>query len=243
MNEDETGDVDNLKKPSRVQQLVEQFEEHQRQTSSRSEHYHCSQGSQQDEFEVLLSQSPKVHAIQQRIDGCEAMRKKVYTTCTLQQGTLATEIEKFKKVVKSRVEHRYKQVVVRVERLENNATNSSQNYPPDESQRHSDRIRYLEQNSVDSESLKDILGLVEQRMGQVEATLDMTLKGAASASKVDETVTTIHERFSNFATRGDIQLMNVQLEEMQFFFAFFFANGEKYHAHNREHFGIPFLCI
>ena len=40
MNEDETGDVDNLEKPSRVQQLVEQFEEHQRQMSSRSEHYH-----------------------------------------------------------------------------------------------------------------------------------------------------------------------------------------------------------
>ena len=83
MNEDETGDVDNLEKPSRVQQLVEQFEEHQRQLSSRSEHYHSSQGSQQDEFEVLLSQSPKVHAIQQRIDGCEAMSKKVYTTCTV----------------------------------------------------------------------------------------------------------------------------------------------------------------
>jgi hypothetical protein len=83
MNEDETGDVDNLEKPSRVQQLVEQFEEHQRQMSSRSEHYHSSQGSQQDEFEVLLSQSPKVHAIQQRIDGCEAMSKKVYTTCTV----------------------------------------------------------------------------------------------------------------------------------------------------------------
>ena len=219
MNEDETGDVDNLEKPSRVQQLVEQFEEHQRQMSSRSEHYHSSQGSQQDEFEVLLSQSPKVHAIQQRIDGCEAMSKKVYTTCTLQQGTLATEIEKFKKVVKNRVEHRYKQVVVRVERLGNKATNSSQSYPPHESQRHSDRIRYLEQNSVDSESLKDILGLVEQRMEQVEANLDMMLKAAASASKVDETVTTIHERFSNFATRGDIQLMNVQLEEMQNIFA------------------------
>jgi len=85
--------------------------------------------------------------------------------------------------VKNRVEHRYKQVVVRVERLENNATSSSQSYPPHESQRHSDRIRYLEQNSVDSESLKDILGLVEQRMEQVEANLDMMLKGAASASK------------------------------------------------------------
>ena len=31
MNEDETGDVDNLEKPSRVQHMVEQFEAHQRQ--------------------------------------------------------------------------------------------------------------------------------------------------------------------------------------------------------------------
>ena len=161
-------------------------------------------------------------------------------TCTLEQGTLATEIERFKKVVKSRVEHRYKQVVIRVERLENHATNSSQTHPPHESQQHSDGIRYLEQNAVDSESLKDVLVLVEQRMEQVEANLDMTLKGAASASKVDETVTTIQERFSNFATRGDIQLMNVQIEEMQ---NIFFTNGEKHHAHNREPFGMPFLCI
>ena len=124
-----------------------------------------------------------------------------------------------KKVVKSRVEHRYKQVVVRVERLGKHATNSSQTHPPHESQQHFDGIRYLEQNAVDSESLKDILVLVEQRMEQVEANLDMTLKGAASASKVDETVTTIQERFSNFATRGDIQLMNVQIEEMQNIFS------------------------
>ena len=80
-------------------------------------------------------------------------------------------------------------------------------------------------------------------MEEVEANLDMMLKGAASASKVDETVTTIHERFLNFATRGDIQLMNVQLEEMQNIFASSLHMAKKYHAHNREHFGIPFLCI
>ena len=145
------------------------------------------------------------------------MGKKVYTTCTLQQGTLTTEIKKFKNVVKNRVEHRYKQSVVQVERWQNHAMNSSQSYPHHESQRHSEGIRYLEQNAVDSESLVDILRLVEQRMEQVEANLDMMLKGGASASKVDETVTTIHERFSNFATRGDIQLMNVEIEECSIF--------------------------
>ena len=174
---------------------------------------------QQDEFEVLLSQSPKVHAIQQCIDSCEAMSKKVYTTRTLQQGTLATEIERIRKAVKSRVEHRYKQVVVRVERLENHATNSSQSYPPHESQRQSDQIRYLAQNWFDSQSLKDTLGLLEQRMEQLQGSLDVMLKGAASASKVDETVTTIHDQFLDFATRGDIQLMNVQIEKMQNIFA------------------------
>ena len=56
-------------------------------------------------------------------------------------------------------------------------------------------------------------------MKQVEADLEMTLKGAASASKVDETLRTIHERFSNFATRGDLQVMNVHIEEMQNLFA------------------------